>query len=332
MTDRNFSRAKNSAEERSFGAAPNLGKVTRSPQSAVRGRGRLRKRSKQKAQSNRTALLWTLLAAFALLTTMVILLVRHYREKSRLAAEAALMGEASGYLADAFAEGKTVNQPALEREDALAIVAAALSNRDIASAERLFILGEGTDAAQAARNLRTIAEAEGSIVDMSWLGQKFANGISIAEVVVTMQTGERTTNRLAQLVPCPDGKWRIDLRSYLRKSVPEWPVILGRASPESVVRVFIASDTYYNGIYSDDRIWQAYALVSPDVKDIIYAYAKRDSPQDRAMRKILSAEEEVHRATLAIRAHPDGGPRQFRISSVLAENWVLGDTPYDKNF
>ncbi len=91
-------------------------------------------------------------------------------------------------------------------------------------------------------------------------------------------------------------------------------------------------DNYYNGIFSDDTVWQAYALVSPDTDEILYAYAKRDTPQFLAMEKILESDEHLHRATLEITSLPDAGERQFQISRVLAENWVMGEKAFDESF
>jgi len=295
-------------------------------------RGRRSKRLKQKTKINPRVVAWTLLISFVSLSALVVILVSHYRNQAEKAAEAAEFLKSANDGDTAFSEQKTVELPAIDEVGALAIVRAAFANEDPQALPRHFVLGGDTNPESALAALAGITGNEGEIKGYRWLGQKFVNGRAIGEVATQMGNGDKQTNRLAQLVIGADGKWRIDLDSYLRKSVPEWPEILSGKSQTSLIRIFIAPDTYYNGIYSDETKWQAYALVSPDAKDVLYGYAGRDSPQERALRKILSSEDKIHRATVEISAHPKAGQRQFEVSAVLAENWVIGETRYDESF
>jgi hypothetical protein len=99
-----------------------------------------------------------------------------------------------------------------------------------------------------------------------------------------------------------------------------------------MVRVFVAKDRFHDGIYSDKSVWRAYALSSPDLPEPLYAYTKRGSSQDLALTRIIDADERFRHATLSITKQPDSGPRQFEISRVIAENWIIGAKDFDESF
>jgi hypothetical protein len=232
----------------------------------------------------------------------------------------------------AFADDHQMEMPPLDSDQALQLVESALSNRDPEMVSNYFRLGLISDPGKALNELESISEREGAVIRTQWLGQKFTNGQILGEVVVYMANDERHVNRLAQLMVGSNGAWRIDFDSYLRKVSPAWAAILSGESSLSIVRVFIADDTYYNGIYSDDSKWKAYALASPDAPDVLYGYAERGSRQDRALAQILASEEKLHRTTLEIKTHSENGSRQFAISRVIADNWVIGTKDYDETF
>lgn len=287
---------------------------------------------RRKSRVNLAAVLWTVVISFVVLTLMVVFLVAHFRKKSEAAAEAAAFDETAKGLSPSFSEQKTVALQDIGEVEALALVRAAFADSGPQALARHFILGKDMDPDHAMAALSEVAQNEGEITSFRWMGQNYSNGRIIGEVGTLMDAGGTRKNRLAQLVTSPDGKWRIDLDSYLRRSIPDWETILSGKSETSLVRVFIGTDSYYNGIYSDETKWRAYALVSPDVETILYGYVKRASPQDKALRRILDAEGESHRATIEIRWDNKAAPRQFEITGVPAENWVLGGARFDASF
>ena len=68
------------------------------------------------------------------------------------------------------------------------------------------------------------------------------------------------------------------------------------------------------------------------LETFMLGYARLGSPQHRAMDRILANVEPLHRATLKLEHKGTEEARQFEIISVLAEDWVLGETPYDEDF
>lgn len=325
MSDKNFSRAGKRDSERKFGDAPILGKVSRSPLSAVPGGRRRRSYRKHKSGSARK---FTIALSLLLLLALSAFFVRHFR--SRLAE--ARQEDGSANLAGKFQERKTVGLRQLEREEALALVKAAFASTGPETVEDYFILGPSDDPRKAADALRKIAESEGAVTDCEWLGQTFANGIVIGEVATRTGGVDGGKGRIAQLVLGADGKWRIDLDSYLRKCVPDWAEIFSGESESCLVRVVVTPDTYYNGSFSDEGKWQAFTLASADSKDFLYGYAERGSPQGKALLNMFGSGANVRPATLELKSAPDGRTRQFEITGVLAEGWVVGESRYDASF
>ena len=97
------------------------------------------------------------------------------------------------------------------------------------------------------------------------------------------------------------------------------------------MRVSLAQDRYYNGPFADDTKWVAYGMVSPDMNDLLVGYCVRDSPQHRALELMwLNDQIEVLRATLEIRRVEGAERRQFEISQVLAEDWVMAEETFQQ--
>ncbi len=328
MSDKKFSRIKGVTDERKFGEAPALGKVLRSPASAVARKGSRRVRGKRRKKISKTVIAWTILLSVVALAAMLLPIVTYFRER------AAIQGGVpfSPHKGQTYADPKRVKIPELDPSQAEELVESALSNRDPDLVPAYFRLGDIKDSENAVNALASASERDGIIRQTQWLGQRFSNGQTIGEVVVFMDKDGRQSNRLAQLTLAPDGSWRVDLDSYLRHSSPDWETIVSGESDSSIVRVFITADTYFNGLYSNESKWKAYALASPDVEQILYGYAERGSPQDRALTQIMASEENFHRATLEIKTDPGSGSRQFRIARVIADNWVIGEEDFDQLF
>ena len=214
--------------------------------------------------------------------------------------------------------------------ETLRIVREALANRDPERVAGYFAPSSFGDPMDVIRTLDGIKARDGRVMGMSWLGGNFSNNRHIEELVVNFGEKEATANRLAQLYPQADGKWRIDFASFARTASPPWPEILSGERLSARVRVFVYRENYYNRDFADDSRWQCYALVSPDVDEILYGYVLRSSRQEKALERILALEQEFHRATLDVEVHTASSPHQFEISSVLSENWFIGDSPVDE--
>lgn len=316
---------------RKVGDAPAIGNVQMVSAENPSIRKRRSSRTTPKNKFSKRFFAWSLLGSFAVISIMIVAVVKQIRSK--------VLITKSSYISDKpidlnliFEDVKNSDLPDLELEQAIKIVTQALANRDPGRIRDFFILGNGDSPEQAMEELIRISDADGDMSRIEWLGLRFSNGSTFVQVMVYTTIDANEKARIAQFAPGSDGKWRINLDAYLRKCVPPIEeVVLGK-SVTSLVRVFVIEDSFYNGMYYDETEWRVYTLASPDITDVLYAYVKRGSSQDKALRRIIENEEVVHRATLNIIKHPKSGPRQFEISRVIAENWIIGEKDFDESF
>jgi hypothetical protein len=131
----------------------------------------------------------------------------------------------------------------------------------------------------------------------------------------------------------------MDFEAFARTSRPSWQDFLERRVDRARVRVVAAEDSYYNGPFIDEDQWKCYALIStearewlPEDKEILRGYCRKESPQAKAMERIFSDGSRMKRVTMEILRREDARPRQFEITRVLAEDWVLPPEPFDAKF
>ncbi len=145
-------------------------------------------------------------------------------------------------------------------------------------------------------------------------------------------------SRLAFLTPDGFGRWKIDYESFARIVKPSWSDLLEKKADQGLVRVFVAKDSYYNGPFKDESEWICYGMASPDTSVVPMGYCRKNSPQAKALERIVADSEGgldrhgLNRATLEIRRPEGAEDRQFEITRVLAEDWVLSPKPFDGNF
>jgi hypothetical protein len=220
---------------------------------------------------------------------------------------------------------------------ALELVKQALALRDPAEVERYFRIGSAEPAAVIGF-LEGMETVDGAVTGFQWLSSMDANGMLLDGVLVSTSKDETPRNRLALLTPDEKGAWKIDFEAFARTVKPSWDELLAEdGGGRGVMRVIVARDSYYNGPFRDDNEWESYGMASPDSDTILLGYCRKDSPQARAMARIFSEDnstvnQRLNRATLELR-RPEGAElRQFEISRVLAEDWVLADEPFDAAF
>ena len=151
---------------------------------------------------------------------------------------------------------------------------------------------------------------------------------------------ETTGERLAFLTPDDKGVWKVDFDAFARSSRPSWKDLLERRADHAQVRVFVAKDAYYNGPFLDDSRWVCYGMVSPEAKallpegqELLRGYCKVGSPQAKAMERIFAGGRAGSQAgDLGDPQEEGADSRQFEITRVLAEDWVLPPKPFDEKF
>ena len=187
--------------------------------------------------------------------------------------------------------------------------------------------------------LRGMKESDGRVSGFTWHGSMDANGLLIDGVVVNSQLGQTPRQRLAMLTPDEKGKWRIDFEAFARVVKPSWSELLEKNAASGVVRVVVAKDTYFNGPFQDESQWICFGMGSPDTEVILLGYCRRGSPQAQALEWIVSkdkmagsAARSLKRATLEIQRREGAEARQFEITRVLAEDWIVSGVAFDEKF
>jgi hypothetical protein len=227
---------------------------------------------------------------------------------------------------------KAITQfPAPTSDEAIALVKQALAIREPEKIAEYFRLDEAGPQ-EIIDFLQATDDRDGKLEGMRWLSSVRTTAVPLEGVLLIFKGQDGPRRRWALLTPDPLGKWRIDFDAFARKVTPSWSDLLEKQMPVGMVRVFVSKDHYYNGPFTDDKIWLSCAINSLDSRENLNAYCKIGSPQAAAIRWMLSKEAKIVRAILEIRRVEGAESRQFEISKVLAEDWVMGPTPFDENF
>ncbi len=326
---------------RAAGDAPSLGKVTRVrgnrlPKETLRRRRRIndpqtRKTHSGKPQRRKVILAWTAVLVAAVLGVLAVFFwswLRTQIGRDSLTAEEQAAALVKSRNVSAF------DSPS--EEVALDLVKQALALRDPAMMDRYFRPGSAEPAAVIAF-LTGMEARDGEVTGFQWLSSVDANGLLMDGVLVNTSKDGVPHNRLALLTPDEAGVWKIDFDAFARTVKPSWEELLAAGGGQGLARVIVARDSYYNGPFKDEAAWVSYGMVSPDTTEIMLGYCRKDSPQARAMELIVSSADgderrRLNRATLELRRPEGAENRQFEITRVLAEDWVLGAKPFDATF
>jgi hypothetical protein len=322
--------------ERSAGDAPSIGRVSRVPGTGMPKGIRRRHRRGERTQGNRerinrkrVLLSWSallLLIAISVLCIAVWMRVRPANQMSETSAGA----QAAPIMEERVAsEFKSPSE-----NEALILVKNAMTVRDPAKVEALYRCGSAKPE-DVVGFLRKMENLEGAISDYAWLSSMDANNMLLDGVQVNFKTLKGLRSRLALLTPDANGRWEVDFDAFARTVTPQWSEILENKAMQAVVRVMVAPDSYFNGEFKDEEKWICYGMASPDHETILMGYCRKESPQAKAMERMMAAEEllgngsRFSRATLEIRRQENGNARQFEITRVLAQDWVVSDKPFD---
>ncbi len=119
-----------------------------------------------------------------------------------------------------------------------------------------------------------------------------------------------------------DGHAKVDFKAYSRFCSAPWSGLLDGSYPTAAeMRVLLKIGSYYNRDFSDEGAWLCLIANSPELKEPLYLYARRDNPQLRAFLRDLPDQET--RYTVSIENTEHGRPhRQFILSKVLRSGWL----------
>lgn len=324
--------------ERTLGDAPSLGRLARTPGTGLRKL--IRREKRRGAGTRRKRSRWrTMIVAWSLVLVVVTLGVLSIAMWLWLRFTMNHDGVAvSEHVATPGLQERVISRFESPSESAaLDWVKQALKIRNPGKVEEFFYLGSANPG-KVVDFLRNMEALDGAIIGYHWLSSMDANNLLIDGVVVNTMLRGKPHNRLALLTPNEKGLWKIDFDAFARTVNPSWTELLAMKSGQGLVRVVIAKDNYYNGPFSDDKEWVCYGMASPDLEVNFFGYCRRRSPQAVAMERMGLTEpaipdnKNLKRATLEIRRTEGAGDRQFEITRVMAEDWVMSATPFDENF
>lgn len=212
--------------------------------------------------------------------------------------------------------------PSPQKDAAIEIVKQATVHPDLAKVKAL-IRPCGTTPEAIVEYFKTAEARDGAVEHYEWLSSMDVNGLLIEGVLVSCKGKEKPAERLAFLTPDEAGKWKLDFDSYARTVTPPWPELLEKGAEQAQVRVFTGRDMYYNGVFSDESQWICYAMASPDMEELLRGYCKVGSPQAEAMERLFNDGRRLSRATMELRRVKDGEPKQFEITKLVAEDWIV---------
>ena len=190
---------------------------------------------------------------------------------------------------------------------------------------RKFRLDTETSPTAAYEILKDIRTKEGGLEELKWLGIRYIGDRVIEEVATICSTGKSNSVRLAQITRQPDGSHKVDFASYIRKTSHPWDDIVDGNVETCLVRVTISESAYHNGVFSDETKWHAYKISSPDMNTTLHAYAEIGSEEEIRIRDILATDPQSPRLTLQIQRNETLLPKQFKISKVIARDWIHDD-------
>ena len=320
---------------RALGDAPSLGRVER-----MRGTGlpkKRRRRSRKGGDGNRgnrgggyhkkLVQGWSVticgLAVVSLLVVIFLWLVPKMKSG----------GSSAGKVSSEPRRGeRVVSQFASPSEDeALALVKQALSVREPERVDVFFRSGAASPQ-EVVDFLTGMESVDGVIERYTWLSSMDANGLSVDGVLLEFKGVERPIPRLALLTHDAAGKWKVDFEALARVVKPSWNEIHENGTALARVRVYVAKDSYYNGAFKNDKQWVCHRMASPDTEQFLLGYCRVGSRQAAALDWMFSRENGGRRATMEIQRVEGAESRQFEILKVVAEDWVVGEVPFDEGF
>jgi len=329
MNRKNIQRDVKLSSIRSPGDAPAIGRVARM-KGAGMPKGERRIRSKDQRYDRlvmarrRTMLVWSGMITMATVLVLGYFLASWLRSQSGRKTTAR---NPSPY-EDSRIRSKF---PSPTESDSLLLVKNALENRDPEQVYKYFRAADQSPADILAF-LETLKDTDGIIIRYNWLSSMDANEMSLEGVLVTFKKDEKEKTRLAILTHDDAGVWRMDFASFAILATPAIEELTEQLTDRGIVRVYVARDNYYNGPFNNDKKWICYGLVLTENEELLLGYCKTGSAQASAMQAMLSRDKKAVRAVLEISRVTGGEARQFEILSVLAEDWVMGEIPFESRF
>ena len=315
--------------DRDAGDAPALGRIARmSPAGSPHDERRRRRRGESRDKHrSKLILYWSI--GLGLLTLLLIGVVFLFWLSPQLGKKPEYrMGEKPERVIEETVSSRFISPT---EQEAVALVKSGLAVNHPDKVPDFFIVGK-TTAQEVVDFLQEQPAKEGVLDQIEWRSSTDANDLRLDALVVHRKKDGKDNPRIAFLTPNDQGVWKIDFEAFARTVRPSWQEIFEKNTQQAVVRVVAMADSYYNGPFSDEKVWACYNLGSWDTDKAMIGYCKIGSPQAEAMDWIFAKGGAVNRVTLEITRVEGAASKQFQITKVLAQDWVLGPKSFDESY
>lgn len=224
--------------------------------------------------------------------------------------------------------------PSLAATDAIGMVSAMLKAGSPEALEPLLRPGS-ISPSDALAKLHAIEEEGDGFTDPAWLGDFDGICSPVTFVAVRKELGAPL---LVTLTPDHDRNWKIDFEATVGHCDPSFSEWIEGRPREGLIRATGRPDNYYNGPFRDDSMWACFAFTHPAGDAALYGYCRRDSVQFEAIKMILrrnllatsereklAGQADSFRVTLRLGDVEGGVSRQYRITEIISDDWVIGD-------
>lgn len=215
--------------------------------------------------------------------------------------------------------------PSPGKDEALDLVRHAVTTRDPLAIGTLY-RGGAARSAEILDFLGALEAKDGRVEGYEWLSSLDINGLLVEGVAVIFKGHEKPAERIAFLTPDSAGVWQMDFDAFARTVSPSWKELLQNGAEQARVRAIVSKDYYHNGPFREESQWTCYAIVSPDLDELLHGYCRVGTPEAAAMERLFTDGEATSRATLDLRRVKGAEPRQFEISRVVAKDWILPES------
>jgi hypothetical protein len=234
--------------------------------------------------------------------------------------------------------------PDLPSEQALSMVERMLSAKSATDLEDLIRPGE-ISTHQALDFLEKLRSEETSIPLPRWYGT--IDSLSVPIELVSINYSD-SAPRTALFTPDEQGNWKLDFDAFAELCVPDFTALLQGQEEEGLIRVQLSKDSYFNASFADEAEWDCFRLKQPRVDTSLYGYCKRGSRAHSAMTALYQralqhtsldddapgsrslSNPAASRATVYVKRPPGAETRQFEITSVISDDWIISEKPLDE--
>lgn len=179
-----------------------------------------------------------------------------------------------------------------------------------------------------AQEFSSYKKLTGDIKKVEWTGVQETNGLSLESALLTYRSGNTQS---VYLIHDKEGVWRVDGESLIQHQTKTWDELGIKGSCTARLRVIIALDYYFNGVFVDEAEWVNVSLSTLDRQHKIYGYVRTKTSTSRAVRELLKSDSATP-VIVEVSRNSSMSPMQFEVKKIIAQGWVESDNEFSAKF